>query len=213
MESARALQRRLAMLNCQMHTRISSETKSAQLGSLSSEKAAIYVKRKTDVWDIREILFSVFHQSTSVMKHVSQLANMFDDMLPELKKTNSNANLSLSLLHHCIFKTICFEYHNYSSTSYHIPEADRITKVLIENPKSIKSSVMRWTQQKSGAFYTKLQKEPVPTSASTHPKEKRACLYLKDNWNLENLQLPRRYRLVCPTTPNPRRRAAGLGLA
>lgn len=139
------------------------------------------------------LLDSFFEMSkdnaTSVTRHTFRLANIFDDILNELHKGNSNATLPLSLLHHRIFKTLGPEYQYYRSTWYRVPENEQTTKLLIENLRSIENSVAsHGTPQTSGAFYAKpkvknLQKKQnksTPDPASTeHKREKRSCLYCK----------------------------------
>lgn len=100
------------------------------------EDAAMHVRRKTDTKKIWNTLLSVFEQSspqrlytlfdnffeitkddtTSVTKHTSRLANVFDDILQELQKGNANTKLPLSLLHHRIFNILGSEYQYYHST-------------------------------------------------------------------------------------------------
>lgn len=131
------------------------------LGTALDEEAAIYVRKKTDAKEIWDTLLSVFEQSslqrlytlfdsffeitkddaTSITKHASQLANLFDDILVELQKGNPNATLPVSLLHHRIFKTLGPEYQYYRSTWYRVPEVEQSTKLLIENLRSIENSV------------------------------------------------------------------------
>ncbi|XP_011859843.1 PREDICTED: uncharacterized protein LOC105557263, partial [Vollenhovia emeryi] len=179
------------------------------LGTTLEEEAALHVRKKTDAKEIWDTLVSVFEQSslqrlytlldsffemskddaTSVTKHTSRLANVFENILNELHKGNPNATLPLPLLHHRIFKTLGPEYQYYRSTWYRIPENEQTTKLLIENLRSIENLVAsHGTPQTTGAFYARpkvknLQKKPnksTPDPASTeHKKEKRSCLYCK----------------------------------
>lgn len=179
------------------------------LGTALDEEAAIYVRKKTDAKEIWDTLLSVFEQSslqrlytlfdsffevtkddaTSITKHASQLANLFDDILVELQKGNPNATLPVSLLHHRIFKTLGPEYQYYRSTWYRVPEVEQSTKLLIENLRSIENSVSsRGASHSSGAFFAKSkvqqqtqkkQKRESQGSFATGKKEKRACLYCK----------------------------------
>lgn len=179
------------------------------LGTSLDEEASIYVRKKTNAKNIWDTLISVFEQSslqrlytlfdsffaitkddtTSVSKHVSQLSNVFDDILNELAKGSPNATLPLSLLHHRIFKTLGPEYQYYRSTWYRVPEAEQTTKLLIENLRSIESSsVSQESWQSSGAFFAKSklhqgskkkQNKSNQDSSSTNTKEKRSCLYCK----------------------------------
>jgi hypothetical protein len=187
------------------------------IGTALDEEPSIYVRRKTDAKDIWDTLISVFEQSslqrlytlfdnffefskdeaTSVTKHTSQLANIFDDLISELKKSNPNATLPLSLLHHRIFRTLGPEYQYYRSTWYRVPEAEQTTRLLVENLRAIESSlVAHGTSQTAGAFYAnsrqrkqqrQFSKSSTPgtstskivPSSSSKKKETRSCLYCK----------------------------------
>ncbi|XP_025833495.1 uncharacterized protein LOC112905391 [Agrilus planipennis] len=175
------------------------------LGTALDEEAAIYVRKKTDAKEIWDTLLSVFEQSslqrlytlfdsffeitkddaTSITKHASQLANLFDDILAKLQKGNPHATLPVSLLHHRIFKTLGPEYQYYRSTWYRVPEPEQITKLLIENLRSIENSL---SSHSSGSFFAKSksqqhthkkQNKNSQNSSATSKKEKRACLYCK----------------------------------
>lgn len=180
------------------------------IGTSLDEEPAIYVRKKTDAKDIWDTLISVFEQSslqrmymlfdsffeytkddvTSVTKHTSHLANLFDDMCDELRKINPDAKLPLSLLHHRIFKTLSAEYQYYRSTWYRVPEAEQSTKLLIENLRSIETSLTTHGKcQSADAFYAMSksadgQQRNLNKSARDHrklnkKKESRSCLYCK----------------------------------
>lgn len=175
------------------------------IGTALDDEPSIYVRRKTDANDIWETLISVYEQSslqrlytlfdtffevtkdefTSVTKHTSKLANLFDDICSELTKGNPDAKLPISLLHHRIFKTLGQEYQYYRSTWYRIPKAEQTTKLLIENLRSIENSLSTHGNIQTGSsFLSKAkfdnQKQGnISSSSKTKRKENRSCLYCK----------------------------------
>ncbi|KAL7296839.1 hypothetical protein TKK_0010234 [Trichogramma kaykai] len=186
------------------------------IGTALEEDAAMFVRKKVDAKDIWDTLVSVYEQSslqrlytlfdiffgilkdeaTSIKKHATQLANVFSDILDESRKSDTNAKLPLSLLHHRIFKTLGSEYQFYRSTWYTYAEKDQTTNLLVENLVSIESSLSTQSSQISTAFHAKSKfvsknKSVNKPTANSEKKQKRTCHYCKKVGHLISICLKR----------------------
>ncbi|KAK5647877.1 hypothetical protein RI129_002769 [Pyrocoelia pectoralis] len=179
-------------LYCSQETNINIKDvfKSARMiGTSAEEDAAMHVRKETDAQEIWNTLLSVYEQSslerlyalfdsffeiskddaTSVTKHMSRLASVFEeDIVQELQKKDPNGTLPLSLLHHRIFKTLGTEYQFYRSTWYLVPPKQQTTNLLIENLRSIESSLMtQEASQTASAFHAKSNQSKNQNKSNT----------------------------------------------